>query len=363
MRPLYKAILLLAITGLLIGVFLGLRTPDAYPLAECERLDLFYDRKPIHGIEDMAYNAQSGLIYLSAYNRKSSAPGGIYSLSPDNPMQTIEKLSLPQTDKAEYWPHGINLWHSKGWAQLDVIERDLSESGKLAAQISHYIWPNEDPHEIGLKDRIKAPQLCSANNLSSGLIIPDTQAPSYYITQDHQSCDLNQQRWENIFKPRSSSLLHIKQGQPVEIIKEKLAFANGILMHPNGDVYIAETRSKRLGVYEIGARTKINILSSIELPGGPDNLTLSENGTIIAALHPHLIRFAAFRAGWGPRVKSRFAAISKDKTARTYDVSTYDVSKDVISGATVALRAKDNIYLGAAFDKGLARCTMPEGTL
>ena len=71
------------------------------------------------------------------------------------------------------------------------------------------------------------------------------------------------------------------------------------------------------------------------------------------SLHFILIRFAAFRAGWGSRVKSRFAIIAPDKS-----VKTYDVPANIMSGATVALKVDNSVYLGGAFDNGIAICDL-----
>ena len=52
-------------------------------------------------------------------------------------------------------------------------------------------------------------------------------------------------------------------------------------------------------------------------------------------------------------MKSRFAIISSDKS-----VNTYDVLADILSGATVALRVDESVYLGGAFDEAIAICKL-----
>ena len=96
---------------------------------------------------------------------------------------------------------------------------------------------------------------------------------------------------------------------------EQLAYANGIAQTSKA-VYLAETRTKRLTLLNLSEQTKTERLGIISLPGGPDNLT-SGDTNVIAALHPNLIRYAAFRTGWGPRVKSRFSIISADNEIKT----------------------------------------------
>jgi len=334
----------------LIGLWLFFRPTGTFQSLTCELHELTHNGQPVIGIEDMAYNERNEQIYLSAYDRRSGNSGGIYTLNKNN---TLEKLSLPSSDAQAFWPHGIHLSHQDNQTHLDVIERDLRVTGQQKARISQYRWNAADPKDIQLVKRIEDDLLCSANNLTLGTADVNL-APSYYITRDQQSCDMRQQKWDNVFKPKSSTLVHM-QDDNIEVIRDGLSYANGISNSPNQPFYVAETRGKRLIPYEIARRIKISQSGeAIPLPGGPDNLTVTEQGDVVVAIHPNLIRFAAFRAGWGSRVKSRFAIIAPDK-----NVNTYDVPANIISGATVALKVDKSVYLGGAFDDAIAVCSLP----
>jgi len=306
-RTLKFILSLVLIAGLYIA-WLWFRPIGQFPELQCEHRALTYNGQPLIGAEDMAYDSLNQQIYISAYDRDSKNAGGIYRWNITQKDAEVSRLDLPHTNPNAYWPHGFDLQRDDTRLRLSIIERDLNQSGDLNA---------------------------------------------LYITQDHQSCHKKKQIIADIFNPHGAALLHWQENEP-ENIMERLAYANGIAQTSKA-LYLAETRADRLTLLNLSEQTKTEKLGEISLPGGPDNLT-SDETTIIAALHPNLIRYAAFRAGWGPRVKSRFSIISAGN-----DIKTYDLSADLLSGATVALRARNHIYLGAAFDKGIAACELPEG--
>ena len=325
---------------------------EDYQTLECERQELTYDGQPVIGVEDMAYDERNEKIYLSAYDRHDGNAGGIYTLNKNN---SLKRLLLPNTDPKAYWPHGIHLYHQDNQTRLDVIERDLRVKGQQKARISQYRWNTAEPNDIQLVKRIEDDLLCAANNLT--FVASDFNRESaYYITRDHESCGLWRQKWDNVFKPKSSSLLRMPQdNSKLSIVPKNLSYANGVAHHPYSGVYTSETRKKRVSQQlRNGKIPRGHSAGNVILPGGPDNLTVTPQGDILAALHPNLIRFAAFRAGWGPRIKSRFAIIAPNKS-----FNTYDIPADIMSGATVALKVDNSVYLGGAFDDAIAVCSLP----
>ena len=348
-----KFILSLAVIAGLYIIWLWLRPIAQFPELQCEHIALTYNGQPLIGVEDMAYDSKNHQIYVSAYDRDTKTSGGIYRWDITHKDAEVSRLDLPHTNPNAYWPHGFDLQRDDTRLRLSIIERDLRQAGFMNAQISQYIIAENEI--ITLSKRLKNKALCSSNNLITGAVSSrNTDArPSYYITQDHQSCHKKTQIITDIFNPRSAALLHWHEDE-IDKIMEQLAYANGIAQTSKA-VYLAETRTKRLTLLNLSEQTKTERLGIISLPGGPDNLT-SGDTNVIAALHPNLIRYAAFRTGWGPRVKSRFSIISADN-----EIKTYDLSADLLSGATVALRARSHIYLGAAYDIGIAACELPEG--
>jgi len=303
-----------------------------YPELSCKRHMLVHNGFPITGIEDMAYDVGQERVYASAYDRRKKTKGGIFKFDPQQ-INAVKKVPLP----SPLWPHGFDLTRNGGALTLTLIDRKLDNSKQLSARIRQFEWNDSVtvPVEMDLPNQNDA--FCNANH-------------SYLVTLDHDSCHYAARKWENIVRPKSSSLTSFKINNPVKLQEEltNLYFANGIATR-GPHIYIAETRKKRLSVL------KANLQSDAEylyLDGGPDNLT-TDGTDIWAALHPDLIRFAAFRAGWIKRAPSRAARIGANGK-----IDLYDIPKDIISGATVALRAQDSLFLGSAFDSAIAVCDL-----
>src|SRR5690606_1386154 len=105
----------------------------------------------------------------------------------------------------------------------------------------------------------------------------------------------------------------------------------------------AETRGERLSGAE----------GVIPLPGGPDNLDMSE-GRMIVALHPNLVRTGLYIQGWIPRVSSRIVAVDPESGA--LEVLYDDAEGEVFSGATGGGPAGDRLVAGSVQDTGLLYC-------
>jgi len=328
------------------GIFAyGHFTKETFPALDCQRHEIAVGEEQIVGVEDMAFDKVQNTIYLSAYDRRTGTAGGMYRFSsPD--FSDLEKLRTPGTPLT---PHGFDLRRRGSDVFLTVIDRDLSSKDEIAARLRLFTWSKEVPELTEVNLNTKGVSLCNANDLVSG-----QRDGTYFITLDHESCEYGGREYENVFRPNSASVVFIDLArEPIAETRFKaLYFANGIAnSHANKDeIIIAETRKKRLSLSS----------GHIELPGGPDNLTVNEeaNGSVIwAALHPNLLSFGAYRAGWKSKSQSRVARIN---LAGQMDV--YDIPAEVISGATTALQAGDRLYLGGAFDTAIARCVLPPVT-
>lgn len=344
------------ITGSLLAALTACGHKQSFPEAICMRVNITSNGNPVIGIEDMAYDAQSQTLYLSAYDRRSHSKGGIYRLN----INHIDTDLTAATIMDNIRPHGIELTRDGQKLILDFIDRQGSQDNKKPV-IRNLSWNDDLPDNISEAPPIIDTKLCASNDLTrtiDGVI---------FVTQDHKSCTSQDQKRENIFSPKQASVISIYQeDEALKLINglSGLSFSNGVALSEKAELlYVAETRRKQIVV---SAPDYLNTFP-IKLSGGPDNLTRNADN-IYAALIPSLLKFSRFQKNKQRRIKSRFAVItptysSKEKPSERpaiFNVATYDVPASVISGATVALKAKDHIWLGAAYDTAIARCTLPE---
>ena len=344
------------IAGSLLGTLAACGHKHSFPEASCTRVNVTSNGNPVIGVEDMAYDAQSRTLYLSAYDRRGHNKGGIYRLNINYTDTDLIAASIMENIR----PHGIELTRDGQKLMLDFIDRQGPQENKRPV-IRNLSWNDDLPDNISEAPPIIEDKLCASNDLTrsiDGVI---------FVTQDHKSCTSQDQKRENILSPKQASVSLIYQEDgALKLINHLsgLSFANGVALSAKAELlYVAETRRKQIVV------SAPDYLKNfpIKLAGGPDNLTRHADN-IYAALIPSLIKFSRFQKNKQRRIKSRFAIISptypsKEKPSErpaTFNVSTYDVPASVISGATVALKAGDHIWLGAAYDTAIARCTLPE---
>jgi len=345
-----------------IGLWLFFRPTGTYQTLTCERHELAHNGQPVIGVEDMAYDVQQNRIYISAYDRRSNAEGGLYRFSPQN-FETIEKLKTPSPVTT---PHGFTLNRDGEHLSLTVIDRNLGNPKKQSAKIRRFEWQDSEPKisEIALPQNEAL--FCNANNLAA-LTNKQNGAIEYFVTADHKVCTYNGRKRENIFAPRSAHLVKFdtENNRPIKTVTSQLNFANGIAILPHyiikeDYIYIAETRKKRISVF---ADTKdgFELRYWFRVSGGPDNITVTDTEYLWVATHPNLVKFAAYRAGLTKHAPSRIEHLQTGNRSNEYlEHNVYDIPADIISGATVVLQADRTLFLGAAYDTAIAQCKIPE---
>ena len=91
----------------------------------------------------------------------------------------------------------------------------------------------------------------------------------------------------------------------------------------------------------------------VTLPGGPDNLTFDPFGNLIVALHPSLMRVAAYRHGYRDNAPSRIVRVGQD---RQFEVLFDDPLGELFSGASVAVYSDGMLLAGSIRDQGVLLC-------
>lgn len=314
---------------------------------------------PVIGAEDFAIDHEADKLYISAYDRRSVEraakkrankkipTGGLYAINisqlrePKKKTHTISSLIRADDVDGGLRPHGIS--YDKKNQELAFINRAYFRKGN-----KWKMHPQLERIKINGALILSKPNplTCSANNLLQ-------TNSKILISYDHKACN-----WyaglEDIFSLRESGLKFANDG-PIEgqVIFEKAGFANGVTNTENGDIALAATREKALHLFN-NDDSDISYKQAVKLPGAPDNLTISHDGAIIAALHPSLLRMGAhrkFRLGISP---SKLVRI--DPATNIVTTLFHDVSGTLFSAATVGVETQKEIILGSVTQPGLLFC-------
>ncbi len=296
----------------------------------------------LRGIEDLAQeNAQT--LILSAYDRpaveaalgegRPPPEGGLYRVAIAPLLQGATRatpLLQPGSVTGGLRPHGIALAGDR----LAAVNRRLGASGELDPVVLELrLAPGGDAQVTAIH---KASGFCALNDVAfDGELI--------LATLDRASC--GRPGLADLFPGAATGKLAEIGPEGTRIVAQGFAFANGVAVLPDALVAVAETRGKTVRLAD-GRQ--------LEVPGAPDNLSVADDGRIVAALQPSLLRFALWRYGWLAGAGSRIIAL--DPATGALETLFEDPSGDLFAGATSALLLDDALVAGSVLSAGLLVC-------
>lgn len=322
-----------------------------YDRADCRRVDLTDadTGKPIIGAEDLVHDRVGGRLIVSAYDRRQAermakaktdaAPvsGGVYAVDLDRLFDSETALDIDPLFDAEeidggLRPHGVDYQDGR----LAFINRAYRKTGVGNWTMEPVLveWEEGGPLRA-------SPVHCAANDVAMG---PETLLVSF----DHGACGAGA-IFENIFARRKSGLMTADDQQ---VVLRDIGFANGVVAQDEL-VWLAATRED--AIYEWSPEKAAGTAPRrIATPGSPDNLSLSERGGLVAALHPSLIRLALARKLGVGRAPSRIVSIDPGtgEAALLFD----DSDGALFSAATIGLETGRGLVAGSVLDRGLLVC-------
>jgi hypothetical protein len=305
----------------------------------------------IRGAEDLAVDSGHDRLIVSAHDRRAVAKavsaragdvpqGGIYAVSFSDIRDGLGKVAAaPLVDPASVpgglRPHGVAyIPQTDEIAFVNRAYQKIDGRWRLTPKIVR----------VGVGDGAaggeQKPTHCAANDLiadEAGLL----------VSFDHGDCGGWRRSLEEALVLRRSGVSD-ENGAP---LFDGAAYANGLLQLVDGSIAVAATREKALLILDRSGAAAPG--RRIALPGGPDNLTPS-NDEVVAAVHPSTLRLAAaLRLGLG---KAPSRAVKIDPATGDVRVLFDDPTGRLFSGASVAVERDGVLILGSAIDEGLLVC-------
>ncbi len=323
-----------------------------YAQNECRRIDLTDQRSGVQivGAEDIAFDEDNGRLIVSAYDRratekaaKAGAPppqGGVYAVDVDALFNAEDAIDAkPLVDPTDFEnglrPHGLGF--SQG--EIAFVNRGYVQGGK-SWRMTPAIVRISAAGEITLQG-----VHCAANDVA---VVGD----SHLFTRDHLACGGVALVVENVLAQKKSGAYFDDGGALIDGV----AFANGVAVLPDGFA-VAATREKAIHIFRAdrdeGSREFV-----VDAPGAPDNLSVSGDGDIIAALHPSLFRLALNRKLGVGKAGSRIARVDID-TGET-ELLFNDPKGALFSAATIGVVTTRGLIAGSVTDSGVLVCEKGE---
>jgi sugar lactone lactonase YvrE len=366
------------------------------PVSACHKVEVTdaHTGRPLRGIEDIAVNAAANIAYLSADDRWAVEEGaarnvnvlpqgGIYLLPLDDAFLGADRLEVadlttPFKTGNVLHPHGIDLvFDASGRGILYVINRRYQrrhqrqhsgrgsggENGRWEMVATVEVFDVGEAGALHHRQTVRDRAFCRANG------IVGLGRDRFLVSNDGAACGGWARRWELALGLKRGNVVRVELDEAtgasaVTPLAEGIAFANGLAVDTR-HLYVAATRDQALLVYPLGgldapeARARPERI--IAVGGGPDNLSWASEHVLLVAVHPSLLRLAAYRHRWtwlADAAPTRIIAVDvRDGSQRTLYASD---TGEPLSAATIAVVHGDFLIAGSVTDKGLMLCPLSE---
>lgn len=330
----------LALVAVIVAwIIFGGTTPleARFALADCRKISLrdAETGKLIKGAEDMLFLPDGDTLVVAAYDRADEVLPftGIFGVSLLDIDQGTEEITVEELIKSYNLqggvkPQGIAI--NASGDRLAIINRVGPEYRTV---IDVMEWQG-DLFRRGERHEHEA--FCRANDLTFDL------SGNLLITRDRAQCRLSVIDMVPFYA--TGILLTLTPEGELSAGEERYMFPNGIVMGPTGNPIIAETRAARLSGGYVDT----------VLPGGPDNLTVDDQGALIAAVHPSLWQLFLYLNGFAFSSPSRVIRADPERT--DIEVLFDDPDGELMSAVSVGVMFEDRLYMGSAVDEGILVC-------
>jgi len=327
------------------------------------------------GPEDVTIHPESGVAFISAYDRRAEAQGlpvrgAIYGYSPGRPGSLRD---LTRNFEGPLRPHGISLYLNPERKKWRRTKKGPEPRDRLFvinhADATHSIEIFEiQPKSLKHLETIRDPAFVSPSDVLA------VGPRSFYVANDSGTRP-DQWSWylENLWRFAFSNVVYY-DGTSAREAASHIAKASGINQSSDGKlVYVAALMGRRIHVYERNAETGALMASDvIPLPTNPDNIEVDDEGALWIGAHPKLVslvRHVVFGSEplpmklggvqvWDPAslAPSQVVRVTRPEAGGYELTEIYVDAGSQISASSVASRRKRRLLVGSLTDSHILDC-------
>ena len=297
------------------------------------------------GTEDMDLDEDLGLLFISSSDRRKTLHGldsddGIYLLSPDS-SDTPKRI--PTTYAGDFHPHGISFLKINSTSWLFVVNHN--NAGNFV-EIFEYrrdtlFHIRSIAHEI----------MCCPNDVVA------VNQDKFYVTNDHGTRAGFKRTMEDYLRLPFSYLLYY-DGREFSKAYEGLRYGNGVNTSHDGSIlYLTTTTGQNLLTFDRDLQTgKLKLRNKLHLKTGLDNIDVDSQGNLWIAAHPKLLAFVGHAKDPGKHSPSQVLKLIPNAATGSYLVQEVYLDDGTnLSGSSIAVHYKNDLFVGVVFDSKLLR--------
>ncbi len=297
------------------------------------------------GTEDLAIDRERGLLFISSSDRwalrdgKEAPDDGVYLLQLDSGTLPVK---LRTNYNGDFHPHGISFFKQNGDSFLYVINHNDKGDFVEAFQFKN----NELIHIQTFQN-----ELMSCPN---DLVVVGKN--KFYVTNDHGNKEGIMRTMEDYLKIPSSYLIYF-DGETFSKAYDDLNYANGVAVsHDGRKLYLTHTTGRELLTFNRNPENGfLEVESTLKLGTGVDNINIDEKGNIWVGAHPKLFAFVEHAGNPSKKSPSEVLKITPHGPKVFGVEKVYMNDGEQLSGSSVAVVYKGEIFIGAVFEKKLLR--------
>jgi len=301
----------------------------------------------VAGTEDLDIDEDKGLLFISSSDRwnvgkSASKQDGIYLLDLNN--SDAQPVRLSMTYKGGFHPHGISYLKKEDGDYLFAVNHN--NQGDFIE-----VFQFENNQLTHLKT-YESEMLCCPNDVVA------VDLDKFYVTNDHGAAKGFSRTLEEYLMLANSYVLYF-DGKNYKKVLEGVRYANGVNVSEDGKtLYVTEASGGKIFVMDRNIETgDLNFKFSKELKTGADNIAIDSDGNLWIGSHPQLLKFVGHATNTGKISPSQVLKLTH-KGDDDFDVSeVYLDTGEELSGSSVALHYKDQVFVGVVFENKLLRGT------
>ena len=298
------------------------------------------------GPEDLVVDTSLGrprLLVSSVDRTDNCRDGAIFEVDLRTKSPRVSRLRIEWRGReTRFRPHGIALLPDPKVPRLFVV----NHGNETAAGQSIEVF-DVGADALTFHERIRGSGLVSPNDLD----VRRLRDGSYelFVSNPAQGW---RQLWEAFIGPHSSFVARFQSRRPQSTRIGGLRYANGVLAHSNGRLYVSSSVDRRIYDAPIDA-PEGDGRTSIEIDAVVDNLTLNRDNTILVAASGSVVQFV--RHARAALKKKAVLPLSPTEVWRVRvapTVSTELLFRDSgkrISGGSAAVCVDGDLFIGQVF--------------
>ncbi len=292
----------------------------------------------VPGPEDLEINPKDNLLYFISSNPCAEDPerGGIYWIDLKQQPPQVHPFAFDQP--LDFHPHGLS-YFAEGDSQYLFTNNHRSD-GTHSVEIFR-IAADQQLEQLEHLESITGPALTSPNDLVA------VGPRSFFVTNDGRAHDRLTRSIDTFLGLKSGKVLFY-DGQRFLSAVDNLSFPNGIALDlAKNRIMVAETLSGYVSTYQLLENNSIKQLDSFYVGVGIDNISTTESGGLIIAIHPNLWKLS--RHMKDPDRSAYSKVVQIDLASKNQQI-LYQQSGEQISGVSAAVEFRGSLYMGAVCD-------------